>query len=142
MPPSKLIITSQHYEQITEQARTGMPYEVCGLLGGVDAQIKAVFQTPNIHPDPARGYMVDGQSLIDTYEVLDQNGWDLIAIYHSHPPGQRTDPSPTDIEQAYYPDALYVIIVPDHDGENISVRAFAITNQVLEVSVEIIDKAP
>jgi proteasome lid subunit RPN8/RPN11 len=139
MPPLELIMKTQDYNQMVKHVRTGMPDEVCGLLGGVGGQVKAVFPTPNVHPDPARGYSVDGQSLIDVLEILDQNGWDLIAIYHSHPPGERTDPSPTDIRQAYYPESLYVIMVPDHDSDNISVRAFAITNQVAEVPVHIID---
>lgn len=110
----------------------GMPNEVCGLLGGVGTQVKAVFQTPNAHPDPTSGYQVDGQSLINILNILDQNGWDLIAIYHSHPPGQRTDPSPTDVRQSYYPDSLYVIVAPDHDGDSINIRAFAIANKGIE----------
>lgn len=132
MPPSELFINSQHYNQIIEHVCMGMPVEVCGLLGGVGTQVKAVFQTPNVHPDPARGYKVDGQAFIDVHKMLDQHGWDLIAIYHSHPPGQRTDPSPTDVRQSYYPDSLYMIIVPDHSGDSIHMRVFAIANKGFE----------
>lgn len=35
----------------------------------------------------------------------------LLGIYHSHPNG-RNEPSPHDIERAYYPDAAYFIISP------------------------------
>ena len=42
-------------------------------------------------------------------KAIDQSGEDLIGIFHSHPQGLAV-PSETDISQAYYPQATYVIL--------------------------------
>jgi proteasome lid subunit RPN8/RPN11 len=49
---------------------------------------------------------------------------ELVGIYHSHPTG-KNEPSPRDIELAYYPDTAYVIISPEV-GDAQPVRAFSI----------------
>jgi proteasome lid subunit RPN8/RPN11 len=69
-------------------------------------------------------------------ETMAESGWNMLAIYHSHPPGGRTEPSASDIATAYYPEALILVIVPDPAGEICSLRAFAIdAGQVCEVSI-------
>ena len=40
---------------------------------------------------------------------IESSRWALGAIYHSHPSGPAR-PSPTDLAEAYYPDALAVIV--------------------------------
>jgi proteasome lid subunit RPN8/RPN11 len=40
---------------------------------------------------------------------LDQKEWDLIGIYHSHTHTEAY-PSKTDLELAFYPEALYFIV--------------------------------
>jgi proteasome lid subunit RPN8/RPN11 len=55
--------------------------------------------------------------------AIDDAGLDLGAIYHSHPRSEPV-PSQTDINLAFYPDAIYIIVglkSPDPD-----VRAFTI----------------
>ena len=54
---------------------------------------------------------------------IDQNGWELVGIYHSHPNGPDK-PSVTDIQEAYYPDVVYMILSPD--GETWRCRGFRI----------------
>ena len=44
-------------------------------------------------------------------------GLELLGIYHSHPNGEN-QPSPRDIERAYYPDAAYFIISPQPDARS------------------------
>ena len=62
-------------------------------------------------------------------------GLELLGIYHSHPNGQN-EPSPRDIEQAYYPDVAYFIVSPQQDAEK-PLRAFSIINgQVSELEIQ------
>jgi proteasome lid subunit RPN8/RPN11 len=47
-------------------------------------------------------YTIEPMELIAVYRELEQNGWELLAVYHSH---TSTDgyPSPIDIESALLP---------------------------------------
>lgn len=56
-----------------------------------------------------RRFLADSTELIALLRQLREEGRELVAIYHSHPQGDTT-PSSTDLQQAYYPDALYLII--------------------------------
>jgi proteasome lid subunit RPN8/RPN11 len=42
---------------------------------------------------------------------LEKLGWDLLAIYHSHPSGPD-HPSSTDLAEAAYPESVYLIWFP------------------------------
>jgi proteasome lid subunit RPN8/RPN11 len=67
--------------------------------------------------------------------AIEDSGLDLGAIYHSH---TRTEPYPsqTDINLAFYPDAVYVIV--GLAGDQPDVRAFQIRDgQVQEAELEI-----
>ena len=55
---------------------------------------------------------------------MEDNGWELLGIFHSHPNGPPV-PSATDVAQAYYPESLYIIFAPDATGE-LRARAFEI----------------
>jgi proteasome lid subunit RPN8/RPN11 len=66
---------------------------------------------------------------------IDDNEWDLLAIYHSHPHTQAY-PSSTDVALAFYPDSLYVIVSLE-EPEKPVVRAFRIVDkQITEVEVK------
>jgi proteasome lid subunit RPN8/RPN11 len=66
---------------------------------------------------------------------IEDSGLDLGAIYHSH---TRTEPYPsqTDVNLAFYPDALYVIVGLGSDAP--TVRAFTIRDgEVREARLEV-----
>jgi len=67
---------------------------------------------------------------------MDRKGWDLVGIYHSHTHTEAY-PSKTDVELAFYPEALYFIVsVQDRNAPVI--RAFRITDgQIAEEEVVI-----
>ena len=61
---------------------------------------------------------------------------ELLAIYHSHPRGPA-QPSASDIEMAFYSEAVYLIAALNPQWE---LRAFRIRYQaVTEVAIEIIE---
>jgi proteasome lid subunit RPN8/RPN11 len=64
-------------------------------------------------------------------------GLELMGIYHSHPNGDN-EPSPRDIEQAYYPDVTYFILSPRNDAPN-PLRAFSIqSGKAIELDIQIV----
>jgi proteasome lid subunit RPN8/RPN11 len=132
----KLRLSARHLELLKQHVASAIPHEVCGFLGGVDAQVMAVIPVPNIAPDPAREFLMDPQAQWEAMVSMSESGWNMLAIYHSHPPGGQTEPSASDIATAHYPEALTLVIVPDPAGEISSLRAFAIdAGQVCEVSI-------
>jgi proteasome lid subunit RPN8/RPN11 len=57
---------------------------------------------------------------------LDQKGWELLGIYHSHTHTEAY-PSKTDVELAFYPEALYFIVSLERPSEPV-IRAFRIND--------------
>jgi proteasome lid subunit RPN8/RPN11 len=57
---------------------------------------------------------------------LDQKGWDLVGIYHSHTHTEAY-PSKTDVDLAFYPEALYFIVSLENPGAPV-IKAFRITD--------------
>jgi proteasome lid subunit RPN8/RPN11 len=49
------------------------------------------------------------EEVLAALQDMAANGWRLGAIAHSHPRGAAT-PSPTDLREAFYPEALMVIV--------------------------------
>jgi proteasome lid subunit RPN8/RPN11 len=52
---------------------------------------------------------MDPKQQLQAMLALEANGWQLVAIYHSHPQGPET-PSDSDVKQAYYPESLTMLV--------------------------------
>lgn len=111
-------------DQIVAYAEAGYPEEVCGLVAGRGGEPIALYHARNVSPTPRVAYEVDVETLARMIEWEDA-GLELLAIYHSHPHGPAS-PSETDIAQAMYPGAVYVI-VSLADRSRPEIRAFRIT---------------
>ena len=122
-------------DQIVAQARAEAPNECCGIIGTRDGGAVTVFPVRNAAASPLR-YEMEPKDQLRVFEALDDAGLDVGAIYHSH---TRSDPLPsqTDINLAFYPDALYVILgVKDADHDD--VRAWRIVDgKVSEAALEV-----
>ena len=128
-------IAPELYAQMIEQARAEAPNECCGMIGSRDGAAVRVYPTANAAASPLR-YEIDGAEQIRIYNEIEDTGLELGAIYHSH---TRTEPYPsqTDINLAFYPDSLYVIIgLADTEPD---VRAFHIRDgEVAEAELEVV----
>ena len=86
-------------------------------------------------------YVMDPREQMRIMDEIDDVGWDLLGIYHSHT-RSAAYPSRTDVELAFFPVTPYVIISLQ-DKDRPEIRAFILTRtapdgeQIREVPIEI-----
>jgi [CysO sulfur-carrier protein]-S-L-cysteine hydrolase len=120
------------FDDIISQAYDERPCECCGLLGGRSWQVFSRYPLANKSPEPTKRYFAAPEDLFEAMRRMRSEGEDLVAIYHSHPRGPAY-PSPTDIELAFYQEAVYLIIGLEPQVE---MRAFTINGQeVTEIQI-------
>jgi proteasome lid subunit RPN8/RPN11 len=95
-------------EEMIDHARAEAPNECCGMVASRNGEAVKVYPAANAAASPLR-YEIDGAEQYRIQMEIYDAGLDLGAIYHSH---TRSEPYPsqTDINLAFYPDALYVIV--------------------------------
>jgi len=90
------------FKELVEQALREFPNECCGLIAAEDDVAVKVFPMTNADASPAT-YRLDGTEQLKVFNELEERGWDLWAIYHSHTHSEAS-PSKTDVSRAHYPD--------------------------------------
>jgi proteasome lid subunit RPN8/RPN11 len=129
-------ISRSIHEQMLVESRRNQAEECCGLLAGRDGVISAIFPATNTLQS-ATAFEIAPADLFILLKKMRAEGLDLLGIYHSHPTTGNA-PSPTDIEQAYYPGAAYFIVSPQPNAEK-SIRAFRICEgEVTELAIAVI----
>jgi proteasome lid subunit RPN8/RPN11 len=103
-----MILPERLLQTMLDHVRGCYPEEGCGLLAGRGGRATAVYPVENILHSPVL-FEMEPLAQIRAMLALEEAGDELLAIFHSHPAGPAR-PSPTDIAQAHYPDALQVII--------------------------------
>ena len=124
------------YDEMIEHAHSDFPYEVCGLLAGHDERLTAHYRIPNA----ARSmtfYNMDPTAMLRAMNEMEDHEWDLLAIYHSHT-HTAAYPSATDIELAFYADAVY-LIVSLQDADRPHIRAFDIVDGTVTERTLLVD---
>jgi len=118
--------------EMIAHAREEFPKECCGMIAGVDGAPVKLFRATNSEDSEFR-YRVDDRELLRFLRECDDNGWQFLAVYHSHTRSEAY-PSPTDVRLARnWPDPFYVL-VSLQDGDSPVVRAFRIDDgQISEV---------
>ena len=116
-------LTRAFYDQIVAQAQAEFPKEACGLVAGKDGRPVKVFPMRNADNSPVT-YRLEPKEQFEVFNQIDEEGWDLYAIYHSHTHSDAY-PSETDRRQAFYPEARY-LLVSLADRENPVLRGFRI----------------
>lgn len=122
------------YDDIVAHAQADAPHECCGMIASHEGRATQVYRATNT-AHSALKYEMDGLEQYRIQSAIEDAGWDLGAIYHSH---TRSPPYPsqTDINLAFYPDSLYVIV--GVAGPEPDVRAFTIVDaHVQEVALQV-----
>jgi proteasome lid subunit RPN8/RPN11 len=123
------------YEQMVEHALAEAPNECCGMIASRGGEAVEVHRMRNAAASPLK-YVMDPQEQLRVQMAIEDAGMDLGAIYHSH---TRSEPKPsqTDINLAFYPESLYVIV--GVAGEAPDVRAFTIRDgEVREAELAVV----
>jgi proteasome lid subunit RPN8/RPN11 len=121
---SEVRLSRAHADEMIEHCLAGRPNEACGLLAAKDGFVTKVFRMSNASASPVR-YSLDPKEQFAVYKDLEQSGWELGGVFHSH---TRTVayPSPTDVRMASE-DVPYVIVSLASDSA--SIRAFRILKE-------------
>ena len=100
------------------------PNECCGILAGPGETVVQHYRITNTERSPYR-YSMDGRELVQVLRDLDDNGWEMQVIYHSHT-HSFAYPSETDVRlAANWPDPYYLLISL-LDKQSPDVRLFTI----------------
>ena len=117
-----LRIASRLIQEARSHLESCLPEEGCGLMGGVDFRVARVIPVSNADHRSDR-FRMDPREQVDGLVSLEAGGLELLAIYHSHPAGP-SGPSATDLNDAAYPEAAYLVFSSPDEGW--PVRAFRI----------------
>ncbi len=129
-----MVIPAAVRDELVAHARAGLPNEACGILAGVDGRVERFFPAQPDEPSPYY-YRIESRDQIRIMNEIDAAGLDLLGIYHSHT-SSPAYPSRTDAEQAFWPDAVYVIVSlagADPDVRGYKMHDMTVTEEALRV---------
>jgi proteasome lid subunit RPN8/RPN11 len=123
-----VLVTEEVRAEIERHAIESRPAECCGVLSGADGVITRLHRLRNDAERPETRYSASPEDLFSATRRIREIGHSLLGIYHSHP---RTPayPSPSDVEMAFYPEAVYLIISLE---PLVDLKAFKIRDAVIE----------
>jgi [CysO sulfur-carrier protein]-S-L-cysteine hydrolase len=127
-------IARELIDEVVAHAREDAPNECCGMIAADDGRAVRVYRADNAAASPLR-YEIDPQDQYRIEMEIDDAGLELGAIYHSH---TRSEPYPsqTDVNLAFHPHALYIIV--GVAGEEPEIRAYRIVDgDVSEAALEV-----
>lgn len=83
-------------EHLHEHARTGYPFEICGVLVGRDGAVQRVERVANRETEAPRvRYQIGPEDLVRIQRESREAGLEILGYYHSHP-DHPARPSETD----------------------------------------------
>jgi len=94
--------------RIIAHARQEYPLEGCGILAGKGGRIIQFYPTGNTEKSSSC-YLMEPEEQVRVFQEIEKEGLELSAIYHSHP-HTTAFPSQRDVDYAFYPDSLLLII--------------------------------
>jgi [CysO sulfur-carrier protein]-S-L-cysteine hydrolase len=114
--PVEVRLPAEIRDEVVAHARRELPNEACGLIAGDRAASDGGhalrwIPTRNALASPYR-YEIDRDDLLRASIATDDAGEVIWGIVHSHV-ASPARPSPTDLRQSFYPDALYILVSLD-----------------------------
>jgi proteasome lid subunit RPN8/RPN11 len=123
------------FDEMLQHGLAGFPNEACGLLAGKEGRPVKFFPMTNKDASTVT-YRLDPKEQLRAFDEIDDEGWDLLAIFHTHTHSEAY-PSETDRAQAFYPEAAYLVMSLS-DRANPVLRAFRIADgEVTEEDVRV-----
>lgn len=130
-------IPREYRDAIVQHALEDDPNECCGLLATKDGKVMRHYRMINTEHSPYR-YAMDGKEFLARYKEIEDSGWEIGVIYHSHTHSPAY-PSSTDVRLATWPDAYYML-VSLMDKQDPDVRLYTIIDgRIDEVPIEVTD---
>ena len=122
-------IPAEIRDAMVQHALEEDPNECCGILAGAGGIVLQHYRITNTEKSPYR-YSMDGRELNQVLRELDDNGWEMQVIYHSHTHSPAY-PSSTDVRlAANWPDPYY-LLVSLLDKQSPDVRLFTIFEETV-----------
>lgn len=106
--PEKLLMTEAQVVQMVSHALREKPLEACGVVAGRDGAARWIAEMTNAAKSSVEFHAEPRQQL-EVFERIEREGLELVGIYHSHPATDEA-PSQNDIERAFYPSAVQIIV--------------------------------
>ena len=135
-----LILKHEDYQKILEHARTGLPNEACGLLGGYTNEdgsqvITDVYLLRNMD-ESREHFSMDPKEQFAAVKDIRSKGRELLGNFHSHPES-TSRPSEEDIRLAYDSKIHYLILSLMEEGNPVlnsfHIEKGAVTRETLEI---------
>jgi len=127
-------IARRLYDELVAHAREEAPNECCGMIASRDGEAVAVHRATNSAASPLR-YEMEPREQLRIMDAIDDAGLEIGAIYHSHT-RSAPEPSQTDINLAFYPETLYLIVGVMGDEPDVrawEIRDGSVSRRPLEV---------
>jgi len=103
-----LKIPNEIYDSIIAHAQEGFPLEVCGILGGREGIVSAIYRMTNTDQSNEH-FMMEPKEQFAVVKELRAKGLELLAIDPAHPETPAR-PSAEDIRLALTPNVSYAIV--------------------------------
>ncbi len=131
-----IAIVRRVLHDLLAHARDESPRECCGLLIGRDELVAGSARARNLEQSSVR-FQIDPHDHIAAMRAARSIGLEVIGFYHSHP-RSRAYPSPTDVAESGYADAMHAIVGVNEDGEQ-EVRLFTIgASSIVELDFRVV----
>jgi [CysO sulfur-carrier protein]-S-L-cysteine hydrolase len=96
----KIILTLQQHRDLVSIAKNSLPEESCALLvgktNGKEVYIADLIPMKN-SDSSALSFSIDTQDLINTYQKVEEQGMQVVGIFHSHP----AEPLPSQTDKKF-----------------------------------------
>lgn len=138
--PGVLRLNKSQLDAVIDHARSCKPEEACGILAGTSDSngtrtVERVFLMENAEHSTTF-YMLESREQFRVFDEMEKEGLEPVAIFHSHPHSPAV-PSVHDMELAFYPHSLYLIV--SLMNEEPDFHAYRIVDKkVTEAGIEIV----